>query len=132
MLTTLIKVQPHWSVTHGAWSLTPPVTHSPTDGHLPHLVPQRCKDFTLWSSSHCCRSSSVSNEIPSSPSSRLPEGHVASQSIQPQLIPSGDQQTCKATQLQKHSFAQPHQMSDPAFLPPTHTLPYLDPSTGVG
>lgn len=57
----------------------------------PLLVPRRCKVFTLWSSSHCCRSSSVSNEIPSSPSSRLPEGYVAaSQSIQPQLIPSGD------------------------------------------
>lgn len=71
-------------------TLTPPVTHPPMEATTPHSIPPRCQVFTLWSSSHCCRSSSVSNEIPSLPSSRRPTGeHVAGESTQPQLLSSG-------------------------------------------
>lgn len=78
-----------------SWPLYSATCHRLTERRPPPLIQSLGDVFlTLWSSSHCCRSSSVSNEIPSSPSSRLPAGeHVAGRCARPQLVPRGLTQT---------------------------------------
>lgn len=70
---------------------------------------KRSVAFTLWSSSHCCRSSSVSNEIPSSPSSRLPEKQRVGQSTPTWPIPGAPKRPPKPHASMSEASAQPPQ-----------------------
>lgn len=110
-----------------------PNTRHPRTYRWPPPLVQVLRDavFTLWSSSHCCRSSSVSNEIPSSPSSRLPKGeHAEDQSAQA-VYPQWPQRDLTSHTAPGQLCPTPPD-GDPASLPPTSTLPYLGPWTDVG